>query len=190
MLPANDDLIATSGTVRRGHAFALVIYRSEGMIMQTITKHNYEPQQPAAPPIPPPAHFDEHEMAIAKPVQPLPNRRWHRQATNLRSLFFRHVNLFCLVIAAFAICGVLANTFADMKSSVEVARDERAEPVDDSTPEASAAEASPMIPALSVARPHARIRNHSIRRVRRPMPVWDLEPPVETRPRLVGTIHQ
>lgn len=158
--------------------------------MQTITVHNYEPQQPAAPPIPPPAHFDEHEMAMAKPVQPLANRRWPRQPTNLRILFFRHVNLFCLVIAAFAICGVLANTFADMKSPVEVARDEHTEPVDD-TSEASAAEASPMTPAAAVASPHARrVRNHSIRRVRRPMPVWDLEPPVETRPRLVGIIHQ
>ena len=159
--------------------------------MPTITKHNDDLHRPGDPPVPPPAYFNEHEMAIAKPVQPLP-QGWRRPATDLRILFFRHVNLICMVIAAFAICGVLANTFADRKSSMEVARDESTEPVDDST--ADAAAAAPMSPAAGVVSPQSRkIRNHSIRRLRRSMPMWEFNPGLDDgrpRPRLVGTIHQ
>jgi hypothetical protein len=162
------------------------------MIMQTRTKHNIDLHQPADPPIPPPAHFDEHEMAIAKPVQPLPNGHWRKQPAGLRILFFRHVNLICMVIAAFAICGVLANTFAE-KSSLEIAKDARTEAVDESTADLPVAEAPSMSPAAGVVGPHDRkMRNRSSLRVRRPMPSWAFETGLDDgrrRPRLVGVIH-
>jgi hypothetical protein len=161
------------------------------MMMQTMTKHKEDLHHPGDPPVPPPAHFDEHEMAIAKPVQPLSNRRWRRQATDLRILFFRHVNLICMVIAAFAICGVLANTFAE-KSSLEVAKDDRTEAVDESTADLPVAEAPSMSPAAGVVGPHRKMRNRSSLRVRRPMPSWAFEPGLDDgrrKPRLVAIIH-
>jgi len=159
--------------------------------MQTEIKDNGI-RQIDDPPVPPPAHFNEHDMAQARPVQPLLRTRT-RRLLNRGKRFAGVAAVLPVILVAFSISFALATALMNWSASPPADKSDN-EPVSQSLAatgdeEMDSADKS----TVEIGRPQKR-RGHSSRHLERirARPIFDSDDEDDNgrpRARLVSVIH-